>query len=293
MTKGITIFSVMVAASALVPSVKNLRPVVPGRLYRSATLDNLSPSDAELLLSGAALGSSRPLAAVIDLRNRDEIEKGAAERTNGSELFYSSSQQCQFLHIPLLQDVDGFWEEAINRMDTKDRFLATMSTIFQGGALDRAAARNLERGGHALLNTMIMTVGGDRIRTALQACLNESKRGPVIFHCQKGKDRTGVVGMLIQTIMDCSIDNDQAIISAYALSGECLGEEENYYTEQNKINDGSNGMIDWSYFRGSPAKGMADTLEWTRASYGSVEGYLNQVAGFDASQLSGFREQFV
>jgi hypothetical protein len=166
----------MVAASALVPSVKNLRPVVPGRLYRSATLDNLSPSDAELLLSGAALGSSRPLAAVIDLRNRDEIEKGAAERTNGSELFYSSSQQCQFLHIPLLQDVDGFWEEAINRMDTKDRFLATMSTIFQGGALDRAAARNLERGGHAMLNTMIMTVGGDRIHLFDNESYYQTKR---------------------------------------------------------------------------------------------------------------------
>ena len=74
-------------------SAKNLRPVVPGVLYRCGSLDSLSVEDARALLSGEALGggSMRPLSAVIDLRNDDEIEKGEAEWTEGSELFYSSS----------------------------------------------------------------------------------------------------------------------------------------------------------------------------------------------------------
>lgn len=293
MRTPITIGTILIlgTASALVPSVKNLRSVVQGKVYRSATLDQLTPLDAELLLSGKAFGSSRPLAAVIDLRNQDEVEKGRKARTQGSELFYSSQENCEFLHIPLLQNVDAFWEEAINRMDAKDRFLATMKTAFEGGALDRAAARNLEQGGHAMLNTLIMTVGRDKIREALQACLHESSKGPVLFHCQKGKDRTGVLDMLIQSMMGNSVDKDEDIISSYALSGAFLGEEEGYYTEEDKINDGSNGLIDWAYFRGSPARGMEETLDWTRANYGSVCGYLDNVVNFDVSCQNRFRSQ--
>ena len=67
-------------------------------IFRSATLDNLSFEDADQLLSGSAFvepgfdsdGSDiiRPLAAVIDLRNHDEIQKGQRNRTDGSIYFY-------------------------------------------------------------------------------------------------------------------------------------------------------------------------------------------------------------
>ena len=280
----------IIGAHTTIKTVQNLRPVIQGRIYRCATLDNLSTSDAGDLLNGAALGSSKPLAAVIDLRNSDEITKGMKERSVGANQFYSSSTECKYLHIPFLQDVDAFWEEAICRMDTKDRIKATMETIFKAGVLDRSAARNLEKGGHAMLNTIIMTSGRQQISKALEACLEESKRGPVIFHCQKGKDRTGVLGMLIQSIMDSSLENDAEIVHAYALSGSQLGEGEGYYTAKDKINDGRGGLIDWSYFRGSPAKGMEETLAWTRKTYGSVEAYLD-AESFGSSKRNSFREQ--
>ena len=286
------LFITLNAAHITTTTVKNLRAVAPGCIYRSATLDELSQKDAEELLNGSALGSSQPLAAVIDLRNSDEIQKGIKERSDGSKTFYAASTECNFLHIPFLKDVDAFWEEAINRMNTADRFKATMETIFQAGALDRAAARNLEKGGHAMLNTIIMTSGQRQIATALEACLEESRRGPVIFHCQKGKDRTGVLGMLIQSILDPSSQNENEIIKAYALSGSLLGEEEGYYTAKDKINDGSGGLIDWSYFRGSPERGMKETLQWTNDKFGSVEAYLDSIA-FDSSKRSRFRKQML
>ena len=96
--------------------------------------------------------------------------------------------------------------------------------------------------------------------------------------------------MLIQSIMDPSLENDTEIVQAYALSASNLGEGEGYYTSKDKINDGSNGLIDWSYFRGSPAKGMEETLAWTRKTYGSVEAYLD-AASFDSSKRNSFREQ--
>ena len=264
-----------------VESVKNLRPVVPGStLYRSATLDDLTEEDAEKLLSGSAFETTtgKPLAMVIDLRNADEIRKGKKVRTKGSQIFYDSPG-VEFLTIPVLENVDAFWDEAIATMDAGERVMATLRTAFVGGALDRAAARHLEQGGIPLLYALMMKTGGQPLGLALEACLrvsSSSDGGPVIFHCQKGKDRTGVLAMLLQTCLQAD-NNDAEIVDAYALSGELLGELPN----QSKESDGassSTSALDWSYFRGSPAEAMKDTLSWTRGQYGSVEGYMDTLS---------------
>ena len=278
------VLSSLNAASCSVNSVKNLRPVVPGStIYRSATLDELTEEDAERLLSGSAFDISnedsttiKPLASVIDLRNADEISKGEKVRTKGSELFYNSPD-VEFLTIPVLGNVDAFWEEAISTMDARERTMATLQTVVSGGALDRAAARHLERGGLPLLYAIMMKTGGRPLASALEACLTDS--GPVIFHCQKGKDRTGILAMLLQTCLQSnSIDNNDAeIVDAYALSGDLLGELPNQ-SKDSDDSSSSTSTIDWSYFRGSPVEAMKDTLAWTRQQYGSVEGYLDSIS---------------
>mmetsp|Transcript_2755 Transcript_2755/g.7582 ORF Transcript_2755/g.7582 Transcript_2755/m.7582 type:complete len:354 (-) Transcript_2755:45-1106(-) len=285
-----------------VKSVKNLRPVVPGStLYRSATLDELTTEDAQLLLSGSAFDISnnkddiatKPLATVIDLRNSDEIKKGEKTRTKGSKLFYDSPD-VEFLTIPILRDVDAFWEEAIATMDGKEKLMATLRTVVVGGALDRAAARHLERGGLPLLYAIMMKTGGMQLASALEACLRASAStdgAPVIFHCQKGKDRTGVLAMLIQTCLRNNMidNNDPEIIDAYALSGELLGEFPNQSKDSDNDSSSSTSTIDWSYFRGSPADAMEDTLAWIRDQYGSVEAYLDSIS-FGEEKRNGLKK---
>jgi protein tyrosine/serine phosphatase len=276
--------SLVTGDSCSVNSVKNLRPVVPGStLYRSATLDELTEEDAERLLSGSAFDinnedskTRKPLASVIDLRNADEISKGEKVRTKGSKLFYDSPD-VEFLTIPVLGNVDVFWEEAIATMDAKERMMATLQTVVSGGALDRAAAKHLERGGLPLLYAIMMKTGGRPLASALEACMTDS--GSVIFHCQKGKDRTGVLAMLLQTCLQSNSidDNDAEIVDAYALSGELLGELPNQ-SKDSDDSSSSTSIIDWSYFRGSPAEAMKETLAWTRQQYGSVEGYLDSIS---------------
>jgi len=274
-------------AIASVTSVKNLRPVVPGSsiFFRSATLDDLTPDDAERLLDGSALGSANPLGVVIDLRNSDEIEKGKRSRTEASEAFYAGkggAVPVEFLTVPVLGNVDAFWEEAIGSMDPWERWSATLQTVAKGGALDRAAARHLERGGLPLLYALTMTIGGKPLATALEACLRASAEGrPVIFHCQKGKDRTGILAMLLQVCLQQKNrngdgDGDEAIVEAYAMSGPLIGELPNERREGD--DESSSSSIDWSYFRGSPADAMVETLAWTRRRYGSVEGYLDSIS---------------
>jgi protein tyrosine/serine phosphatase len=306
--------------SYVVLSIKNFRPIIPGsNLYRSATLDDLTEDDTERLLNGSAfiddddndensssVSSSikKGLAAVIDLRNNDEIEKGKSKRTKGSINLYDcldsdDDHDINFISIPILNNVNEFWEETINTMDSNERIIATLKTIFVGGALDRAAARHLEKGGLSLLYKIMITTNASSIQLAkpLDVCLQISEESngtrPIIFHCQKGKDRTGILAMLLQICLageENEIYNDAEIVDAYALSGELLDEMPNNKEQQQQTQTSSaSSTIDWSYFRGSPSSAMHDTLSSIRQQYGSIEGYLDSIS-FDKEKRYRLRK---
>jgi protein tyrosine/serine phosphatase len=307
-----------------VSSLQNFRPIIPGsNLYRSATLDDLTEEDTERLLNGSAFffdadensSSKKGLAAVIDLRNNDEVEKGKSKRTKGSNDLYdclddSSDHDINFISIPILNNVNEFWEETINTMDTNERIIATLKTVFVGGALDRAAARHLEKGGLSLLYKIMIKNNASSIQLAkaLDVCLQISEESmttngtsrPIIFHCQKGKDRTGILAMLLQICLAGEEENekydDAEIIDAYSLSGELLNEMPNNNKQQQQqqqqtqtSSTSTSSTIDWSYFRGSPSSAMHDTLSSIRQQYGSVEGYLDSIS-FDKEKRSRLRK---
>eukprot|EP00977_Amphora_coffeiformis_P022808 scaffold11575_cov179-Amphora_coffeaeformis.AAC.1 len=288
-------------------SVKNLRPLVANGIasntfYRAATLDDLSQDDARALMDGTIFRSfdsnnrdeePTPLSVVMDLRNSDEIEKKKKTRTEGSVDFYrqlqeerSSPSPCQVIHVPILYDVDAFWDEAITRMDPLDRLWATLQTVTSAGALDRAAARRLEQEGLPMLYTVTLNTAQPRLRRALEICAHAA--GPVVFHCQKGKDRTGLVAMLLQ---GCAGASDQEIIVSYAESGPLIGETSPDEPSHKEERAGET-FIDWSRFRGSPASAMEQTLKWIRDRHGSVENYLLQEVKLDKDCIAMIREKF-
>jgi hypothetical protein len=254
-----------------------------------------------------------PVQAVIDLRNSDEIQKGMRCRTDGAQLFYASLETVRWnkdeddmnrsnssndkhnnntlrrprlYHLPLLADVDSFWEEAISRMDRTTRFQATLQTVVSGGALDRAAARTLERGGCGALYTVLLASAPREMARVLHVCTqevariqrleslcandddNDNEEGVILFHCQKGKDRTGLVAMLLQACLGASEDR---MVHDYSQSEYLLGGD----PKEQKDISGRGGLVDWSHFRGSPPEAMVTTLEWIRQRYGSIDGYLD------------------
>ena len=270
-------------------SVSNLRPVAttsssssssssssgqpaPQQLYRSATLDHLSPQDATILLN------EKPI--ILDLRNSDEINRGAQQRTEGATLFYSSLEDDQLVRVPILSDVDSFWDAAVDRMPRAARLKATLQTTFRAGALDRAAARQLERGGlPALYGVMLETCGGP-LQEALQVCAervndDDEEHYLVLFHCQKGKDRTGILAMLLQ---HCMGETKEDLIRSYGRSGDLLGESPSSTTSSSSATNEQTGLVDWSHFRGSPEAAMEETLAWMDQTYGSVDGYLDRIS---------------
>ena len=344
-------------------SVRNLRPLYAGsNLYRAATFDDLTDDDTARLFDGSAFAASaatstpthqvqnknnnnnntrEELVAVIDLRNTDEIQKGVQKRTHGSREFYTTTtttsssrhnatsrrRPIRFVSVPILQNVNRFWDATIATMEGRTQALGWFQTIFVGGALDRLAARHLEKGGLALLYQIMLQTAGDQLLRALTTILqileedeetqkkqqrqqqqqgstdddsstynNNTRRRPIIiFHCQKGKDRTGILAMLLQSIL-CegnergTIDKD--IIESYAVSGNLLNEfpntSNNNDDEQQQQQQASSSTIDWSYFRGSPAEAMRDTLQWIRQEYGSVNQYLDRIS-FDHEKRARLR----
>lgn len=274
-------------------SVPNFRPLRIGavdsdRFYRAAALDNLSPEDAQYLMENC--GSSPPLSAVIDLRNTDEIASKKMTRTKASREFYqhlessATSAQCRLVHVPILKDVDAFWDEAIARMDAWDRFWATLQTVSSAGALDRAAARQMEDEGLSMLYTVTLATAQKSIRTTLEICAQAE--GLVIFHCQKGKDRTGLISMLLQSCLGAS---EEEIVESYAESGPLLGETATSCMSTSERS--SDTFIDWSRFRGSPPSAMIDTLEWIKSHHGSVEKYITKEVGLENEYIDKLRDK--
>lgn len=271
----------------LLKSVDNFRQVTPTvpSLYRSATLDELSEKDALRLLNLPAL-------TILDLRNSDEIRNGQMKLSSGSTLLYdflSTSQSHVRQEISILQNVDKFWDKAIDRMPFAQKSKASLQNVFEAGALDRAAALHLEQGGLPAFYTVMLESCGKEFCRALKVCHrhltspNQNDDSLLLFHCQKGKDRTGVLAMLLQ---HCLGDDPAEIIQSYGVSGELLGESA---ATDASDKQSSSAFVDWSHFRGSPEQAMKDSMAWVQETYGSLDAYLDFI-GFPAAYRRDLQE---
>lgn len=149
-----------------------------------------------------------------------------------------------------------------------------------------------ERGIQGIYEAMLET-SGDEFCAALMAMTTylESDIGQrvVVVHCVQGKDRTGLVIMLCQSIL--GID-DHDIIEDYHKSEHLLNCNktsteylDTHTTEETKIK----GKLNKSFFAGSPKAAMISTLTFIRSKYGSIDSYLDFI-GFNLSWRRRFRE---
>ncbi|KAJ1960668.1 hypothetical protein GGI12_003676 [Dipsacomyces acuminosporus] len=97
---------------------------------------------------------------------------------------------------------------------------------------------------------------------------------PILFHCQHGKDRTGIVAMLLLGILDV---DDDIITEDYSLSQKNL---EPVRSRMELLDMGAVGLP--PSFCDSPAPVMRNLLRHIRKNYGSIRGYL---------RAGGLREQ--
>ena len=125
---------------------------------------------------------------------------------------------------------------------------------------------------------VILDSNHDKLYTILTLItLNLEKNGKVVVNCTQGKDRTGLVAMLLQSAAGVSDDD---IVADFT---------ESHHFEQSRR--GSAAMeaaakrfkIDTSILSGAHPEVMEATLEFLRKKYVSVSpGFLDEI-GFDES----------
>jgi protein tyrosine/serine phosphatase len=152
-------------------------------------------------------------------------------------------------------------------------------------AIDGASLHNmrvdaLNQRGLFGLNELILEAGKGELCRALKATtlhLEKKSRNdkiPVVIHCQQGKDRTGMLVMLLQSIMGVE---DKDILTDYQASEAAIVSSKVEQTPPKP------GKLDRAKMQMASKEVMRQTLQYIRERYGSVSpGYL-QAAGFDDS----------
>ena len=183
-----------------------------------------------------------------------------------------------------------------NWLSAGEQVQAALYKVTSGQALHRLRMNVLNRKGLVGLNEAILVTGQRDLRAALQAMTlywEQYPGVPIVFHCVQGKDRTGLLAMLCQSIVvvaGSADDNDDAVIVAdYHASEQHLQRNSGSAAVRDALGGGGaaaaaamrkEGKLDRNFFSGSPKVVMVETLAWIRSRYGSVSGYLDSI-GFD------------
>lgn len=206
-------------------------------------------------LRGDALGNltegdvdeleGRGVATVVDLRGSIEEERSRDPFGEGSR----HPEVC-LVRVPLL--------DQMNSSDFMGRLPSDMFAVYRM-ILDRQA-RELGR---------VLEVLADA-------------KGAALFHCSAGKDRTGVVAMLLLKLAGVP---DDAVIADYAATEAYMRPR----FEAQMAQLAQAGIEVPASMFGSKPEDMRRTLAHLRDAYGSAERYALEQAGCDASVVDGIR----
>lgn len=109
--------------------------------------------------------------------------------------------------------------------------------------------------------------------------------GCVLIHCVGGKDRTGVVAMLLLKL--AGVDED-TIAGDYALTERAMKE----IFPLQKAEMESRGLVVPDYILQSPKENMSKTLDYLRDTYGTAEQYLGR-AGLSQAEIAALRARLL
>ncbi|KAK1760470.1 protein-tyrosine phosphatase-like protein [Echria macrotheca] len=253
-----------------------------GLLFRSARLDDATSRDRHVLKTVFGIRT------VVDLRTKTEHINALKKRqADAVALGKSNAALAEPLHIPGLQYLEikltGRRFEMFLLSQLSWWGLIKFLVLFLFGFRMRAIA---VLGREVMLPRGLVGLGLDtldksspEIADTLNSLIQPGAL-PALIHCTQGKDRTGIIIILVLLVLGISPD---AIHHDYQLSDEALlPEMESRLAEIREI-----GLTDdW----GRTSKILvARTVEHLEVSYGGLDNYLDGI-GFDHSRREKLRE---
>ena len=248
-----------------------------GRLYRSARPDNASAADCELL------SAVYELCTIIDLRTETELEQ-AKKKGNESDAFaqFVLSDIAPPRHINL----NGGWFSValLRKLNWGGLFkvLGLMATRARLDAIKILGVEVMRPAGLIGMGKLTVESSHKEIREVLQV-LADHVSLPVLVHCTQGKDRTGLIIMLVLLLLDAPTD---AITADYMASENQLEAE-----KKGRMAELASMGLDES-FALCPANFVTELKRYIDDKYGGIEHYLRECK-VDASSMQAIRNNFL
>jgi len=258
-------------------SYTNRKSLEPGRFYRSARPDETSTADRAHLTQ--VLG----IKTIIDLRSKTEhinaTKKHApfdAPPVLGSAIIPQTNEYAGSpLQIPGINHMQinlngGAFERALLwqlKYTSLARLLFLMACGYREDAISILGREVMLPRGLIGLGIDTLEYSATEIRDILNV-LSARSNYPVLVHCTQGKDRTGLVILIV--LMLCGVDHD-AISHDYMTSEERLWpEKEERLKEILRI-----GLSE--DFAGCPEDFVKEVTRYTQDKYGGIEKYLSEI----------------
>lgn len=258
-------------------------------IYRCASLDVLGEN---ILANGgdaSAFGGNdrfvmEEVGLVLDLRSPSERKedfsrvwtKKANMQVFGTDQLYQPTTGRCVVRIDILSPPLFMKYIEENWLTPAERAQATWFKIVDGGKLHELRIEKLNERGLFGLNEAILETGKGEIFRALKTITEHLEQNPgqsAIIHCVQGKDRTGMLVMLLQSILGVC---DLNIVADYFRSNQMLlGNADVGSAAADEIRP--RGKLDRNFFSGTNKQAMISTLHFLRDKYGSVSGYLDSI----------------
>lgn len=246
-----------------------------GRVFRSGALAPASERDAARILDQLRVRT------VVDLRSDKEVASDDAAAPLVARLG-GGAGGARVVRVPLLEERKlAPVMFGLMPVGAKARLLCCLPCLGRRGASRLMYEHGLQPLGLLGLYVTMVETSGARLLAALDAvlaALEAEPSGAVLFHCSAGKDRTGVLAMLI--LSACGVPR-AAIVEQYTRS-------EHWHAE---LREGLKGMADdfgdsegMRAMLRAPAATMEALLDHLDAKHGSAQGYLAHIGFSDDKQ---------
>lgn len=240
------------------------RTINSGMLFRTARLDELTEADITLL------SETYNLRDIVDFRYDSELEEHPTPEIEGV-----TNTQISVLNPAGLtnetEDESSELSEAAETPPYENDYLNFVLSM--GGASGVKEAMSASAAG-----LITEEIGQEGFRQFFEILLKDEE-GAVLWHCNAGKDRTGVATALVLGALGC---DRETIITDYLLTNEYMAEEIEAYLEAAKEETDDEDLLDGiRLLTGVDQAYVEAALDAIDENYGSMETYLEE-----AMQLS-------
>ena len=242
-------------------------------LYRSARPDNASAADRQMLLSVYNLRT------IIDLRTNTERDEQAKKKGTKSDVEIPEVS-CRKINL------NGGWFSValLHKLNwgSLSKMLGLMAIRSRLDAIKILGVEVMGPAGLIGMGKLTLESSQKEIREVLQVLADPGSL-PVLIHCTQGKDRTGLIIMLVLLLLEASTDT---ITADYVASENQLEPEK----EERMAELASMGLDE--SFAACPANFVTELKCYLDDKYGGIEHYLRECK-VDALSMQAIRNNLL